>query len=125
MELGNRLISMKLERAGTGALSQGELRQLDRIRDLDADDPRFRAGRKSLPEIGVCTDATAVAARMDMIGIPAHRVDLTPHAGAIPVVKVVAPLLQPEPGKLVTPRLARMCELRGFPAGEVSSVTLI
>lgn len=126
MELGNRLVLMKLERGGTGALSEGEMRQLNRMRDLHADDRRFRTGRKAAAKIDVPgADGTAIALRLAEIGIPAHRVDLASGTGEIPVVKVVAPLLQSEPGGHVTPRLARMRELRGFLAGKVSSASLI
>jgi ribosomal protein S12 methylthiotransferase accessory factor len=126
MELGNRLVAMKLDRGGEGALSEGERRQLERMRELSADDPRLLPAAISRPAARrVAGDASAIAARLGDAGIHCHRVDLTPAEGAIPVVKVVAPQLQAEPGHHLTRRLERLRELRGFRAGDVPTVGLI
>ena len=126
MELGNRLVSAKLERGGTRALVEAERRQLRRMHDLDDGDPRFAARERALAITDLPTaDPTVIARRLRRFGIEAHRVELTRPDCPVPVAKVVVPLLQPEPGTRITERLARMRELRGFRAGKVSSAGLI
>ena len=122
MELGNHLIAMKLARGGADALAEGERRQWRRMRDLHAGDARF-AGEAAAAR--PAADAGSIAQRLGERGVQAYRVDLTRPDDAIPALKIVAPLLQPEPGERITQRLARMRELREYREDDVSSPGLI
>lgn len=126
MELGNRLVSMKAERAGEDALALGERRQLDRMRFLHADDPALVGTGAERARLEFRDgDCTGLARHLAELGISVHLVALTSPGEGIPVVKAVAPLLQAEPGEWVTPRLRRARETGVFRSDGVPTITLI
>jgi ribosomal protein S12 methylthiotransferase accessory factor len=115
MELGLMLASMK--RAAGQRLADGDRRHLERAEAIDASvcmllqpdgAPVTRhAGR---PDGAALRRLEAAFARL---GITAAVVDLTRPDLGVPVVRAIAPALQPLPGKLTTARLDRTIAATG------------
>ncbi|MGO4839735.1 YcaO-like family protein, partial [Rhizobiaceae sp. 2RAB30] len=112
MELGNRLVQLKSDRGGEAALSEQERRQRDRIAILSAgmkpfDGDGLLKGHTLGPEEDDGAASRLIVDRLEVMGMLVHAVDLTDPDLGIPVVKIVAPGLQAEPGGVVTDRLKK------------------
>lgn len=111
LELGLMLAQAKQHASRTDALApadQGHLARADRI-DAGACELLHPAGAPQRSETAPRDLAEALACS----GIEAALVDLTRPDFAIPVVRAIAPQLQPMPGERITPRLARIIATTG------------
>jgi len=63
--------------------------------------------------------------RLGQFGIETYGLDLTRRRIAVPVARVIAPGLQPDPAAIVTPRLANMIAQTGGGAPYTGGVALI
>ncbi|MEO3998270.1 YcaO-like family protein [Mesorhizobium sp. CAU 1732] len=124
MELGNALAAAKLERNGKEALVATELRQIERMTRLSASDMRLRGAEADRPIRSETQTVTQLAGRLADLGISCSVADLTDPAYGIPVVKVVAPLLQTPDGP-ETRRLAATRKSSGFTITGVSTIRII
>jgi ribosomal protein S12 methylthiotransferase accessory factor len=130
MELGNRLVVIKADRNGMASLAPAEARHHDRLIALHRDMEHLRGtdGEREHAEIAASTPVERVREMARLLarhGIFAHRVDLTAGDPAIPVVKVVAPLLQAEPAHMETERLARCRKSSGWAQSVVSHIAIL
>jgi ribosomal protein S12 methylthiotransferase accessory factor len=63
--------------------------------------------------------------RLQLFGIDTFALDLTRPRFAVPVARVIAPGLQPEPAEIITPRLADMISQTGGGMKYTGGVALI
>lgn len=113
MELSIPLARVK--RVQEGAVSPADERHLRRARLHVPSDPRFRAASIDAPPAGgtqagaVWSDlAEGLAARGITVFLVDHTRDDSAAGAATPVIRAVAPALQPFSHAVVTPRLARL-----------------
>ena len=118
MEVGNRMVSMKVERQGAANLSSADAEIWQRMLVFDA----FALPFQPYGKVAVAPDFpdATIAEKLAIKGIQVYATDLYRDTNALPVVKLIAPGLQPLPGKLETERLAHakkthMNRLRHFP----------
>ena len=112
MELSHRVIALKREQRGDAALNAHDRAHLDRGRLIGADHAVFRTqgaagdwqGDEERAEPAITLDA--LLQQLDRADADAYAVDCTRPDISIPVVKVLAPGLQPYPSKIVTSRLS-------------------
>lgn len=112
MELGNRLVRLKSERGGEAALNDQERRQQERISILSAgmkpfDGEGLLKGHVLDAEEDDGIASRRIVDRLETMGVFVHAVDLTDPDLGVPVVKIVAPGLQAEPGGIETERLRK------------------
>lgn len=103
MEVGNRIVSMKAERQGPGNLSAADAEIWQRLLLFDASMPAFQPGGSIVvrPDLPV----TQIAGKLGDAGVQVYAADLYRHGAGLPVVKLIAPFLQPLPGQIETERL--------------------
>ncbi len=112
IELGHHIVDAKRQVRGDAALNDADRRKLLRSQRIDAhrDDrlhptgsPRmFLASEQSDPEAGI----DLIVRRLHGLGIEPLVVDLTRSFLGVPVVRALAPGLQPFPSTITTARLA-------------------
>jgi ribosomal protein S12 methylthiotransferase accessory factor len=119
VELGQHVIAAKRRESGDLALNESDLRQLRRAHLLDS---RKCVLLQALPAPDTEPDALptdpvsatgAILTRLDQRGIKAYSLDLTRPEIGVPVVRVLAPGLQPEPCPYVSERLAHVAGQTG------------
>ncbi len=112
MELSHRVIALKRDQRGDAALNEHDRAHLDRGRLIDAGHPVFRTEgapgdwQGTAPGDGPGETIDALLRRLDRAGAAVFAVDCTRPDLSVPVVKVLAPGLQPYPSKIVTSRLS-------------------
>lgn len=113
-ELGQHVVAAKRKESGDRALNDGDLRILRRSTQLDTRTcALLQADTDSAePSIGLSAtvdpDLEEVVDRLEERGIAVFRIDLTRPQFGVPVVRVLAPALQPEPCDIVGVRLAQV-----------------
>lgn len=117
METGNRIVAMKARRMGAANLSTADAELWLRLTILDDAMPPFQAEAsvQYMPDLAMEDMAVTLASE----GVQVYAVDLF-RIPDLPVVKLVAPKLQPLPGQSETERLAcakktHLERLRHFP----------
>ncbi|HEY8564684.1 MAG TPA: YcaO-like family protein [Beijerinckiaceae bacterium] len=132
MELANRLVALKLHRAGEGALAPVEQRHRRRMTKVDANEDRRLTAKgaprphRDEPAPGSARGQIAWAAeRLARVGIEAFAVDLTRPMVGIPAVRVVAPMLQTLPAVSRTARLTQAMVQHRSPPYDSSDIDLI
>lgn len=111
MELSHRVIALKRQQRGDGALNDHDLAHLERGRLVDAEWPSLQARGAPLDwQSGTAAPSSVddVADRLAKAGCAAFATDCSRPDLAIPVVKVLAAGLQPYPSAVVTARLSRL-----------------
>jgi ribosomal protein S12 methylthiotransferase accessory factor len=104
MEVGNRLVSMKIARLGLGSLSAPDRAIHDRLMLLDKSMPPFQTS--GIAEIAPEISVAAITSKLGDQGVQMFAVDLCRDQTAVKAVKLIAPALQPLPGHMDTRRLA-------------------
>jgi ribosomal protein S12 methylthiotransferase accessory factor len=131
IELAHAVVEAKCHERGEAALNPRDLVHRRRATLIDADRcPLLQpvAGRAEHLAID-STDAKALLRglvdRLGQFGIETFGLDLTRPCFAIPVARVIAPGLQPEPSEIVMPRLANMIARTGGGATYTGGVALL
>jgi ribosomal protein S12 methylthiotransferase accessory factor len=131
IELAHAVVEAKCRESGEAALNPRDLVHRRRATLIDADRcPLLQpvAGRAEHLAVDT-TDAKAllrlIVNRLEQFGIETFGLDLTRPCFAIPVARVIAPGLQPEPSEIVMPRLANMIARTGGGATYTGGVALI
>lgn len=111
IELAYAVVQAKREERGDAALNRYDLQHLERSRRIDASCALLHpappgAVRPELTEAGDTRALGLLVGRLAQMEIDVLAVDLTRPRFGIPVVRVVAPGLQPEPSDLTTERLS-------------------
>lgn len=104
MEVGNRIVDLKVLRLGIEKLSLADQDIHERMRLLDVEMPPFNlSGTMALaPELS----STDIAAKLGSLGVTVYAASICRDDADVPVVKLIAPALQPLPGQFETARLA-------------------
>lgn len=118
MEVGNRIVAMKAERQGTAKLGSADAEIWQRILVFDASAQPFQP--EGSAEVMPALPVAKITEKLGQENMQIYAVDLFRGSAALPVVKLVAPRLQPLPGQIETERLAcskktHMNRLRHFP----------
>jgi ribosomal protein S12 methylthiotransferase accessory factor len=131
IELAHAVVEAKRRERGEAALNPRDRVHRRRATLIDADRcPLLQpvAGRAEHVAID-STDAKALLRllvdRLAQFGIETFGLDLTRPCFAIPVARVIAPGLQPEPSEIVMPRLANMIARTGGGATYTGGVALL
>jgi ribosomal protein S12 methylthiotransferase accessory factor len=131
LELALAVVEAKRRESGEAALNQRDRGHLRRATMIDADRcPLLQPvpERKQHPAFDT-TDPGAVLQlignRLGQFGIETFGLNLTRPQLAVPVARVIAPGLQPEPSEIITPRLADMIAQTGGGMRYTGGVTLI
>ncbi len=131
MELGLRVVELKVEQDGEASLGESDRKHFERARGLDARTcaalkPSDGDGAAESGPPGPEGDGLAwLAGRLARCGIEAYVVDLSRPQLGIAATQVLAPRLQPMPSDVVTPRLARQIEIWGGGFGLTNAIELI
>jgi ribosomal protein S12 methylthiotransferase accessory factor len=130
MELGLKVIEIKVAQDGADALGESDRKHWHRARTLDArgcpllHPVAHEAGRaNAFPGHGDPIDW--VVDRLMQSGIEVYVVDLSRRQLGIAVMQALAPRLQPMPSDVVTERLAREIERSGGGFGLTNAIELI
>ncbi len=113
-ELGHRLVAAKRRARGDAALNETDRRKLDRAAHLDAAacellHPFGVPGQRAAADAQDAACAVRfVVERLQHLSVEPLLVDLTRPVLGVPVVRIIAPGLQPFPSSLVTDRLMRL-----------------
>jgi ribosomal protein S12 methylthiotransferase accessory factor len=115
MEMGNRILEMKVQRTGFEALSTADRVALERLKHLTVSMRPFELRNAPKRHVGLPDgDQAKVIAVNDVLaksGIAIYCSDLSAGPDAIPVVKMISPQLQPLPMLWQTDRLVR-CKMQ-------------
>jgi ribosomal protein S12 methylthiotransferase accessory factor len=131
LELALAVVEAKRRESGEAALNQRDRGHLRRATMIDADRCLLL---QPVPErrdhLAIeATDPGAVlqliANRLGQLGIETFGLNLTRPQLAVPVARVIAPGLQPEPSEIITPRLADMITQTGGGMQYTGGVALI
>jgi ribosomal protein S12 methylthiotransferase accessory factor len=109
-ELSLHVIAVKQRESGQAALNESDRRQQSRAASLNPETCLLLRPDDDTSEPDIVSNETlhAMARRLAGRGITAWSIDLTHPLFEVPVVRVIAPALQPEPSKIISPRLARV-----------------
>jgi ribosomal protein S12 methylthiotransferase accessory factor len=114
-ELAILLARIKLDKAGEAMLSPGDRAHLERNVAIHADcellHPLGVGSKYDVPEAEA--ELSFVVGTMTRSGIETVLIDMTRPQFDIPVVRAVAPALQPMPSGIVTDRLKNACRDHG------------
>jgi ribosomal protein S12 methylthiotransferase accessory factor len=113
VELGQHVVTAKRHESGDGGLNESDLRQLRRSTSFDTRgcallQPEAAPGSTSTERAAdSLSNLQDVIEQLRVRDIAVYMIDLTRPQFGVPVVRVLAPALQPEPCKLVGARLDR------------------
>ncbi|HEY0185485.1 MAG TPA: YcaO-like family protein [Rhodopila sp.] len=127
-ELSLHVIETKRHESGQTALNDSDRRQIARSTMLDTRtcallQPEQAVGAPSEERAG--DPVTAIVAALAKHGIVACSLDLTRPRFGVPVMRVIAPGLQPEPCAIVGERLANMIKETGGGARHSGGIALL
>jgi ribosomal protein S12 methylthiotransferase accessory factor len=131
IELAHAVVEAKCRERGEAALNQRDLVHRRRATLIDADRCPLlqpvteRADRLAISATGAKAMLQLLVDRLGQFGIETFGLDLTRPHFAIPVARVIAPGLQPEPSEIVMPRLANMIARTGGGAAYTGGVALM
>jgi ribosomal protein S12 methylthiotransferase accessory factor len=131
LELALAVVEAKRRESGEAALNQRDRGHLRRATMIDADRcPLLQPAPERKQHLAFdTTDPGAVLQlignRLGQFGIETFGLNLTRPQLAVPVARVIAPGLQPEPSEIITPRLADMIAQTGGGMRYTGGVTLI
>jgi ribosomal protein S12 methylthiotransferase accessory factor len=131
IELAHAVVKAKCRERGEAALNPRDLVHRRRATLIDADRCPLLQPVAGLAEhlASDGTDAKALLQltvdRLGQFGIETFGLDLTRPCFAIPVARIIAPGLQPEPSEIVMPRLANMIARTGGGATYTGGVALL
>ena len=131
IELAYAVIEAKRRERGEAALNAGDRVHVQRSVAIDADVCALLHPVAGRPE-HLCIDPSdkplalqSMVRRLGEFGINAYGLDLTRPRFAVPVARIIAPALQPEPSRIVTGRLADTIARTGGGAAYTGGVALI
>jgi ribosomal protein S12 methylthiotransferase accessory factor len=104
MEVGNRIVLMKVQRLGHKNLGAADAEIWQRLSLFEASMPAFQP--EGTIVAGPDLPVPQIAGRLVDAGFQAYAADLYRHGASLPVVKLIVPGLQPLPGHVETERLA-------------------
>jgi ribosomal protein S12 methylthiotransferase accessory factor len=131
LELALAVVEAKRRESGEAALNQRDRGHLRRATMIDADRcPLLQPVPERKQHLAIeATEPGAVlrliANRLGQFGIETFGLNLTRPQLAVPVARVIAPGLQPEPSEIITPRLADMITQTGGGMQYTGGVALI
>jgi ribosomal protein S12 methylthiotransferase accessory factor len=131
LELALAVVEAKRRESGEAALNARDRGHRRRATMIDADrSPLLQPVPERKQHMAVdTTDPGAVLQligdRLGQFGIETFGLDLTRPRFAVPVARVIAPGLQPEPSEIITPRLAEMITRTGGGMKYTGGVALI
>jgi ribosomal protein S12 methylthiotransferase accessory factor len=131
LELAVAVVEAKRRESGEGALNARDRGHLRRATMIDADQcPLLQPVPEPKQHLAIeATDPGAVLQliinRLEQLGIETFGLNLTRPQLAVPVARVIAPGLQPEPSEIITPRLADMIAQTGGGMKYTGGVALI
>jgi ribosomal protein S12 methylthiotransferase accessory factor len=131
LELALAVVEAKRRESGEAALNQRDRGHLRRATMIDTDRcPLLQPVPKRKQHLAFdTTDPGAVLQlignRLGQLGIETFGLNLTRPQLAVPVARVIAPGLQPEPSEIITPRLADMIAQTGGGMRYTGDVALI
>lgn len=131
LELALAVVEAKRRERGEAALNQRDRGHLRRATMIDADRcPLLQPVPERKQHLAIeATDPGAVLQlignRLGQLGIETFGLNLTRPQLAVPVARVIAPGLQPEPSEIITPRLADMITQTGGGMQYTGGVPLI
>jgi ribosomal protein S12 methylthiotransferase accessory factor len=131
LELALAVVEAKRRESGEAALNKRDLGHLRRATMIDADRcPLLQPvpERKQHLAIEAADPGTVlqlICNRLGQFGIETFGLNLTRPQLAVPVARVIAPGLQPEPSEIITPRLADMITQTGGGMKYTGGVALI
>jgi ribosomal protein S12 methylthiotransferase accessory factor len=131
LELALAVVEAKRRESGEAALNQRDRGHLRRATMIDVDRcPLLQPVPERKQHLAIeATDPGAVlqliANRLGQFGIETFGLNLTRPQLAVPVARVIAPGLQPEPSEIITPRLADMITQTDGGMQYTGGVTLI
>jgi ribosomal protein S12 methylthiotransferase accessory factor len=131
IELAHAVVEAKCRERGEAALNRRDLVHRRRATLIDAERCPLlqpvaeRAEHLAISATGAKAMLQLLVDRLGQFGIETFGLDLTrPHFG-IPVARVIAPGLQPEPSEIVMPRLANVIARTGGGAAYTGGVALM
>jgi ribosomal protein S12 methylthiotransferase accessory factor len=131
LELALAVVEAKCRESGEGALNARDRGHRRRATMIDADRcPLLQPVPERKQHLAIdVTDPGAVlhliGNRLGQFGIETFGLNLTRPQLAVPVARVIAPGLQPEPSEMITPRLADMITQTGGGMKYTGGVALI
>jgi ribosomal protein S12 methylthiotransferase accessory factor len=131
LELALAVVEAKRRESGEAALNKRDRGHRQRATMIDADRcPLLQAVPEHKQHLAIdSTDPGAVLQlivdRLGQFGIETFGLNLTRTQFAVPVARVIAPGLQPEPAEIITPRLADMIAQTGGGMKYTGGVALI
>jgi ribosomal protein S12 methylthiotransferase accessory factor len=131
LELALAVVEAKCRESGEAALNKRDQGHLRRATMIDADRcPLLQPAPKHKQHLAIDrTDPGAVLQlivdRLGQFGIETFGLNLTRTQFAVPVARIIAPGLQPEPSEIITPRLADMITQTGGGMQYTGGVALI
>jgi ribosomal protein S12 methylthiotransferase accessory factor len=131
LELALAVVEAKRHERGEAALNARDRGHLRRATMIDADRcPLLQPAPEPKQHLAIeATDPGAVLQlignRLGQFGIETFGLNLTRPQLAVPVARVIAPGLQPEPSEIITPRLADMIAQTGGGMKYTGGVALI
>jgi ribosomal protein S12 methylthiotransferase accessory factor len=131
LELALAVVEAKRRESGEAALNRRDRGHLRRATMIDADRcPLLQPAPEPKQHLAIeATDPGAVLQlignRLGQFGIETFGLNLTRPQLAVPVARVIAPGLQPEPSEIITPRLADMITQTGGGMKYTGGVALI
>jgi ribosomal protein S12 methylthiotransferase accessory factor len=131
LELALAVVEAKCRESGEAALNARDRGHRRRATMIDADRcPLLQPGPERKQHLTIdAGDPGAVlhlvVDRLGQLGIESFGLDLTRPRFAVPVARVIAPGLQPEPAEMITPRLADMITQTGGGMKYTGGVALI
>jgi ribosomal protein S12 methylthiotransferase accessory factor len=131
LELALAVVEAKVRESGERALNKRDQGHRRRATMIDADRcPLLQPLRECKRHLAIdSTDPGAVLQlivdRLGQFGIETFGLNLTRTQFAVPVARIIAPGLQPEPSEIITPRLADMITQTGGGMQYTGGVALI
>jgi ribosomal protein S12 methylthiotransferase accessory factor len=131
LELALAVVEAKCRESGQAALNKRDQGHLRRATLIDADRcPLLQPvpERKQHLSIEATDPGTAlqlIVDRLGQLGIETFGLNLTRTQFAVPVARIIAPGLQPEPSEIITPRLSDMITQTGGGMRYTDGVALI
>jgi ribosomal protein S12 methylthiotransferase accessory factor len=124
-ELSLHVIAAKNRQSGDAALNESDRRQLARAAALDPQRCLLLKPDDTAPETPAMPDGQTIIQQLAEHQIIAYSLDLTRSRFDIPVVRVIAPGLQSEPGEIITDRLTRTIAETGGGAQHTGGIALL
>jgi ribosomal protein S12 methylthiotransferase accessory factor len=130
-ELAHHVVAVKRREAGDTALNESDRRRLQHGELIDARHCLLLQpqGESRLAPSSAAVDAAEalqdVLIRLAEHGITAYQLDLTRPEFQVPVIRVLAPGLQIEPGTMISYRLARVMDETGGGAVHTTGLPLL